>query len=323
MGREIQGRARRAAGAADRGRQLPGTREPGRGLHPDRPAQRAHGHAGAPLGGAPPGRPAGGIPRQLHAAGGDAGGPAAPAEVPRHAHHRPERSRLQHRGRELRHRLRPPRARLADPRAVRRAAAPAGPADRRHDRPQHDAAPGPAGAARPGRPGSGGRSPGGRRADRDGPPAHGRRGPGGLPLPRPVPRPGLRRPAASQRGRPARPPHHRAAVRLAGLGHRVHLARRRAPGRAGARRRPGPARQRREDRPGADGVPDRPVGAPAGEPPPRGRRPRLRAGRPDRRPPPGDAPSSSCPPATPRSCRGGPASSSGPSWSSSGSSCWP
>ena len=166
-------------------------------------------------------RPAGGLPRQLHAARGDAGGPAAPAEVPRHAHHRAERARAS-------------TSAAATSTSTTSSAAPTCRRSRRYGEQlrqraqqiggmldlEHHAAPRPAGAPGPGRPGPGGRPPGGRRADRHRPPAHGRRGPGGLPLPRPVPRPGLRRPAASERGRPARPPHHRAAVRLAGLGRR-------------------------------------------------------------------------------------------------------
>ena len=104
---------------------------------------------------------------------------------------------------------------------------------------------------------------------------------------------------------------------------RVHLARRRPPGRAGARRRPGTPRQRREDRArrrrrlASTGRSASGRTACAGSSPPATGRPT--GSTPSAR----RAPSSSCPPATPRSCRGGPASSSGPSWSSCGSSCWP
>ena len=163
------------------------------------------------------------------------------------------------------------------------------PADGRHARPHHDAASRPARAAGPGGPGAGGRPPGRRRADRHRPPADGRRGPGGLPLPRSLPRPGLRRPAPPERRRTgATPGRSRDSTSRASSSASATLARRGASGRHGAGRRARPPRQRRQDRARPDGVPDRPVGAPAREPAPRSHRARLRPGRPDGRAQAGD-----------------------------------
>ena len=157
----------------------------------------------------------------------------------------------------------------------------------RHRRPEHHAPARQAGAARRDRPRAGGRPPGGHRADRHRAPADGGRRRGGLALPRSRRQRGLRRPAPPERGRPRRPAHDLAALRLALLRERVDRARRGAAGRDGAGRRARPPRQRRQDRPGGDRLPHRPLRPPARGPAPRRHRARLRPGRPHRGAPAG------------------------------------